>query len=233
MLVNARVGLAFVAGCAVVALAGCTSSEPTPAPAPTRAPIDAGAMRAALLQAKQIGSTWTETTATRPSPLVPLCGGGEEAPPVPGSPTVVSSSLTDAGAKGAQTLDQAALVYTDATEAAAGLAALQVSAEACAPSVQVPEGASGAAEPAYTETFAVTPLAEGEWSGFRVERHKTYDPAHPAAADTSVAVLTARNVLLVDAYAIYVLKATAPAPQFDTDWRRLLGATLRRIIPTS
>lgn len=229
MLVTGRVARAVVAACAVAAFGGCSATDSTPDPTPTRA-VDADVLTAALLKPTDIGSTWKEVQPPRPTPLVALCGGGEEPPAVPGAPTVVSRGLVDSGSKGAQALDQAGLLYPDAAAAAAGLAALRVSAEACAASIKVPAQVNDQRrEPAYTETLAVKPLSEGEWSGFVVERHKLYDPAHPAAADTAVAVLTMRNVLLVDAYAVYVLGAKAPAPQFDSDWRKLLATTLARV----
>lgn len=225
-----RAARAVVATVVVVAFAGCTSPDSGPDTTPTAAPLDAGVLRAALLQPKDLGATWEVVTQARPTPLVAVCGGGEEAPPVPGSPTVVSQPLTEAGSKGAQTLDQVALVYPDAAAATAALTALRVSAEACATSIEVPARATPERnEPSYTEKLTLTPLSEGEWSGFVVERHKLYDPAHPAAADTAVVVLGMRNVVLFDAYGVYVLGAKTAAPQFGTDWRKLVGTTVRRV----
>jgi hypothetical protein len=66
-----------------------------------------------------------------------------------------------------------------------------------------------------------------------VIRHKQYEPAHPSIADTAVAVLVKRNVLLFDSYAIYRLgeKGSAPSsnPQFTADWQKLVGTVLDRV----
>lgn len=230
MLVIGRAARVVCAACAVVAFAACSSPDKAPQPAPPPANLDANAIRTALLKPTDLGPTWKAAPSTRPQPLVALCGGGEDAPPVPGSPSVVSTPLVDEGTKGVQTLDQVALVYPSAVEAAAGLAALQVSADACARTVNVPaQETEQRREPAYTETLTIAPLTSGQWSGFVVERHKVYDPKHPAAADSAVAVLSMRNVLLVDAYAVHVLGARTAAPQFTADWRKLVGTTVKRV----
>jgi hypothetical protein len=217
----------------MIVAAGCSSSgeAPAPTPAPSAAFVDADAMRRALLQPQDVGKTWTPSQQPpAPNSLVRLCGGDETPPAIPGAPAVVTAPLVDEGTKGAQTLDQIALVYPDALAAAAGLAALRVQAEACPTTLDEPaKKTEERREPAYTETVSVAPLNPGGWSGFVVERHKVYEPAHPASADTAVAVLTRSNVLLVDAYAIYVIGGRSAAPQFAADWRKLVGTTLGRV----
>jgi hypothetical protein len=230
MLVIGRAARAVCAAGAVLAFAACSSPDKEPEPAPPAVNLDANAIRTALLKPAEVGPTWKDAPTARPQPLVALCAGGEDAPPVPGAPSVVSAPLVDEGRKGVQSLDQVALVYRSAVEATAGLAALRVSADACARTVDVPaQETEQRREPAYTETLAIAPLTSGQWTGFVVERHKVYDPKHPAAADTAVAVLSLRNVLLVDAYAVHVLGARTAAPQFTADWRKLVGTTVNRV----
>ncbi len=233
MLVIGKVGRAAAVLCAVAGLAACSSSDDAPDPAPNGSLIDATTMRGALLQPADIGPTWKvpATASPPPNPLVSVCGGEASPPPVPGSPTVLSAPLVDEGAQGAQTLHQTALVYGDPAAAATGLAALRAAADGCPPTVSVPENAGGARqEPAYTETVTTTALDEAGWTGFVVVRHKAYDPKHPATADTAVAVLAKRNVVLVDAYAIYRLGAPASTgAQFTSDWQRLVGTVVSRI----
>lgn len=231
MLVTGRAVRAVVAAAAaVVSFAACTSSGKKPDAAPRGANLDAAAMRTALLQPEDVGSTWKAPAGARPAQLVALCAGAEAPPPVPGAPSVVSVPLVDQGDKGAQTLDQVALVYADADEAAGGLTALRVSADACADTVDVPPVETDErSEPAYTETARVAPLTVGQWTGFVVERHKAYQAARPAATDTAVAVLSMRNVVLVDAYGVYVLAAKGPAPNFATDWRKLVTSAVNRV----
>jgi hypothetical protein len=84
-------------------------------------------------------------------------------------------------------------------------------------------------EPAYTETVEIRRLDEGGWKGIVVIRHKSYDAAHPGTADTAVAVLTVKNVVLVDAYAIYRLNNASTGPAFESDWSRLVGSVLKRV----
>lgn len=230
MLVIGKVLRAVSVGCAAVLLAGCTTSAKAPDVPPDTTVIDAKVVTAALLAPADIGPTWKVSPGLHPDALMALCGGGEDAPPVPGTPSVAASPLVDQGDKGLQTLDQVALVYPEAADAIGGLAALQVSANACAPSISVPAQVSDArSEAAYKETLAVSPLTMGQWTGFLVERHKLYEPTHPAAADTAVAVLSLHNVLLVDSYAIYVLGAKAAAPKFADDWHNLISATASRV----
>ena len=66
-----------------------------------------------------------------------------------------------------------------------------------------------------------------------VIRHKQYEPTHPSTADTAIAVLVKRNVLLFEAYAVYRLgeKGSAPSanPQFTADWQKLVGTVLSRV----
>jgi len=222
-----------VAVCAAVVSAGCSSGDDTPKP--SAGSIDAAKMRSSLLQAKDIGPTWAAPDASAAPPqLTSICGGENGAPAVPGSPQVVSAPLADEGSTGAQSLTQTALVYDDPTAAMAGQVALKVVADACPATVDVDAHSTGdAQEPAYTETVATQPLTQGEWSGFVVIRHKQYEPNHPSTADTAVAVLVKRNVLLFDSYAVYRLgeKGAAPSanPNFSADWQKLVATVVRRV----
>ena len=231
MLVIGRAARAAVAMCAVVAFAGCSSSDDAPDPARDGPLIDATTMRGALLQATDIGPTWAPPAQT-PSPdaLVSFCGGDAAAPPTPPGPSVVASALVDEGAKGAQSLNQIALVHADTAAGTAGLAMLRAVADACPPNVNMPaKSTDERREPAYDETVTISPLDDRGWSGFVIVRHKQYDPKHPATADTAVAVVQKRNVVLVDAYAIYQLSTASPAPNFTADWKRLVGTVLSRV----
>lgn len=230
MFVTTRVArAAAVAVCALLVAAGC-SSDDDPAPEPTGT-IDITTMRGALLQAGDIGPTWKEPGRPRdPQQLGSICGGTTTAPTVPPGAQLVAASFVDEGQKGAQTLDQTALVYADQTAAAASLAALHAVADGCRKSLSVPATVNDEkAEPAYTETVEIQPMDEGGWSGFVVIRHKKYEPKHPGTADTAVAVLSTRNVVLVDQYAIYQLNNSTPAANFDTDWKKLVGSVLQRV----
>jgi hypothetical protein len=229
MLVITGVARAAVAGWAVAVLAGCTSDKPDPVP--TGPPISATTVRGALLQPADIGPTWS-APAEPPDPalLVSFCGGNSTAPPTPSGATVVTSPAVDEGAKGAQSLTQIALVYPDAAAASAGLASLRTIADGCPPSVTVPAKSGGdRQEPAFTESVGASPLNEGEWTGFVLIRHKLYAAKQPATADTAVAVVAKRNVLLVDAYGVYRLGTASISPQFTTDWQKLVGTVLNRI----
>jgi hypothetical protein len=62
-----------------------------------------------------------------------------------------------------------------------------------------------------------------------VVRHKDYDPKNPGTADTAVAVLAKRNVILVAAYAIYFVGQHSISPTFTTDWQNLVGKILGRV----
>jgi hypothetical protein len=222
--VGAAAGLLLAAG-----LAGCSSGGgPAPAPTPT---LDVTTMRGALLQANEIGPTWTAPEATDdPTRLVSLCGGTASPPPQPPGGTPVTADFADEGEKGAQSLEQTALVFGDADAAGAARTLLKAAADQCPATVSVPATVDATrSEPAYTETVAVRPLSQGSWSGFVVIRHKKYEPKHPGTADVAVAVLTSRNVTLVDAYGIYRLSDASPAAGFDADWQRLVGSVVQRV----
>ncbi|MEV6849134.1 hypothetical protein [Actinoplanes sp. NPDC051411] len=231
MFVTGRAALAAasVLVLAAAGLAGCSSKD-DPAPEPTGV-IDATTMRGALLQASEIGPTWT--TPEDPvdtTKLVSICGGTSTPAPVPPGGQVVAADFEDAGDTGAQTLEQSALVFPDKTAAAAAQALLKAAADSCAPSVSVPQTVtSDKSEPAYTETVRVQPLNQGNWDGFVVIRHKQYEPKHPGVADTAVAVLTDRNVTLVDAYAIYRLNNASTSANFGSDWSKLVGSVIQRV----
>jgi len=231
MLVIGNVGRAAVALCALVLFAGCSDDSD---PAPDNSLISVTEMRGALLQAKEIGPTWTPPDESAdPNRLVSFCGGTTTPPPLPPGAEVVAMPLADEGNNGAQTLDQTALVYGDPTGAQAGLAALRALVDGCAANVSVPATVTAdKSEPAFTETVATQPLEQGEWTGFTVLRRKQYEPTHPGTADTAVAVLAKRNVLLVDAYAVYRLGAGSNAStgaQFTGDWQKLVGTVVNRV----
>ncbi|MGX6607923.1 hypothetical protein ACWKSP_38230 [Micromonosporaceae bacterium Da 78-11] len=228
MLVTGRAVLA--ATCVLALAAGCSSSDDDPAPAPTGT-IDATTMRGALLQAAEIGPTWAAPTAPAdPDQLVSICGGTSTAPTAPPGATVVAAPFADEGEGGAQTLDQTALVYPDVTAAQAAQIALRAVADGCPAENSVPAAVTAdKSEPAYTETVQIQPLTQDSWSGFVVIRHKKYDPKHPGTADTAVTVLSTRNVVLVDAYAIYRLGSPSTASGFDADWQKLVGSVLQRV----
>jgi hypothetical protein len=227
MFVTGRAALAAAA--VLVLAAGCSSKDDDPSPAPTGT-IDATTMRGALLQANEIGPTWTAPDdPSDPGKLVSICGGTSPVPPVPPGGTVVAADFADEGDAGAQTLQQSALVYPDKTGAAAAQTGLRAIADGCAATVSVPQTVNAdKSEPAYTETVKVQPLSQGSWSGFVVLRHKEYEPKHPGTADTAVAVLSDRNVTLVDAYAIYRLNSASPNPNFSSDWGKLVGTVIQR-----
>jgi hypothetical protein len=127
MLAMGRLAKAAVVIGAMVAFAGCSSDDKDPAPDKTL--LDVNEMRGALLQAADIGPTWTAPAeSTDPNRLVSVCGGTTTAPPVPPGATVVAAPLVDEGDAGAQTLNQTALVYDDPSGSQAGLAALRAQA---------------------------------------------------------------------------------------------------------
>jgi hypothetical protein len=216
--------------CAAAVAAGCGSSDDAPDP-PDGGLITVTTMRGALLQAADIGPTWSPPqSSAEPDRLVAFCGGPATVPPVPPGAEIVATPLVDEGTGGAQTLDQTALVYPDPSAAQAGLAALRAVADGCPATVARPATTTDDRnEPAYTETATTTPLAEGAWSGFVIVRHKVYEPAHPGTADTAIAVLAKQNVVLVDSYAVYRLGNPSAGTQFDADWKKLVGTVLNRV----
>jgi hypothetical protein len=224
-----RVLRAAVAVCLVAAFAGCSSDD---SPKPDGTTITVDTMRNALLKAADVGPTWKAPTESAvPGQLVSICGAETAPVAVPGKPTLVSAPLSDEGTEGVQSLTQHALVYADSIDAATALASLRTVADACPPSVSQPAKSGDREEPAYTETATTAPLEEGDWLGFVTVRNKQYDPAHPATADVAVTALAKGNVVLIDQYAIYRLgKSNASAnPQFSTDWKKLVGTTLKRV----
>jgi hypothetical protein len=230
MLVIGRLARVAVAACALGLFAGCSGSDP----APDTSLIDLNEMRGALLQAQEIGPTWTAPDESAdPQQMVSICGGTSAAPTVPPGAQVVSSPLEDAGDTGAQTLVQTGLVYGNASQAQAGLAALKAVAEGCPATVSVPQTVNAdKSEPAYTETVSNQPVTQNGWSGLTVVRHKSYEAKHPGTADTAVAILAKRNVVLIDAYAVYRLGAAPNASaqsQFGGDWQKLVGTVVNRI----
>ncbi len=230
MFVTSRAALlAVTTACALLVTAGC-SSDDDPAPEPTGL-IAVTTMRGALLQAAEIGPTWAPPAeAPDNTKLVSICGGTTTAPTVPPGGETVAASFVDEGQKGAQTLDQTALVYGDATLATAAQAALRAIADGCQADVSVPATVTDdKSEPAYTETVEIKTLDESGWKGFVVVRHKKYEPKHPGTADTAVAVLSSRNVVLVDTYAIYQLNNASASPSFDGDWQKLVGSVVQRV----
>ncbi len=213
---------------AAAALGACSGDDAAPPPTGN---VQVATVRGALLQAADVGPTWKVPEQPPPAEqLQSFCGGDTPGPPVPAGATVVAAPIVDEGDKGAQTLYQTGLVYPDASAAAAGLKVLRAAAEACAPSVSMPARTTAERnEPAYTETVERRPFGEGGWTGIVVIRHKAYDPAHPSTADTAVSVLARGNVVLVNQYAVYRLGATSASPQFEGDWKRLLGTVLNRL----
>ncbi|BCY07754.1 hypothetical protein [Actinoplanes sp. L3-i22] len=226
MFVPARpLRVAVAAAFALLAVAGCTDDKQD------AGRIDVTTMRGAFLQAADIGPTWTTPEASAdPQQMVSFCGGAAPAPALPPGADTVSSSFADEGETGAQTLEQLALVYPDDKAASAGQALLRAVADGCAPTVSVPATVtSDKSEPAYTETVEVRELSEGGWTGFVLVRHKKYEATHPGAADTAVAIVSTRNVVLVDTYAIYQLDKSEPAAGFETDWKKLVGSVVQRV----
>jgi hypothetical protein len=230
MLVIGRVARVAVALSALAAFTACSSDDD---PAPDKSLLDVNEMRGALLQAADIGPTWTAPDpADDPTKLVSLCGGTSTAPQAPPGGTVVAAPFVDEGENGAQSLYQTAIVYPSPSAAAAALTGLRTLAGTCAASVSVPATVTNdKSEPAYTETLRIQPLTQGSWSGFAVIRHKEYEPKHPGTADTSVAVLATRNVVLVDSYGVYRLGASSAGanPDFGTDWPKLVGTVVNNV----
>ncbi|GAA2700236.1 hypothetical protein [Actinoplanes palleronii] len=228
MFVTARPRRVAVAAVfALLAVAGCTSDDDKP----DAGRIDVTTMRGAFLQAADIGPTWTAPEASAdPQQMVSFCGGTVAPPSIPPGADPVSSSFADEGETGAQTLEQLALVYPDEKAAQAGQALLRAVADGCQPTLSVPATVtSDKSEPAYTESVEVRELAETGWSGFVLVRHKKYEASHPGVADIAVAVLTSRNVVLVDSYAIYQLNKSESAAGFEADWQKLVGSVVQRV----
>jgi len=230
MLVIGRVARVVVAVCMLGLFAGCSDDDP----APDTSLIDLTEMRGAMLQAQEVGPTWTTPDESAdPDRMVSLCGGTSAAPTIPPGAQVVSAPLADEGETGAQTLTQTALVYDNASQAQAGLAALRAVAEGCPANVSVPQTVTAdKSEPAYTESVGNKPLSQNGWAGLAVVRHKAYEPKHPGTADTAVTILAKKNVVLVDSYAIYRLGATPDASnesQFTGDWQKLVGTVVNRV----
>lgn len=230
MFLTARpVRAALGAACALVMMAaGCSSSDDGE---PDAGLITVTTMRGSFLQPAEIGPAWAAPEeSAAPATLVSFCGGGSTPPQLPPGAELVSSNAADEGEKGAQTLQQSALVYADADSASAGLGLLRTVADQCEKTSQVPAAVTADRnEPAYTETVEVRELDEGVWSGFVIVRHKLYEAAHPGTADVAVAVLRTRNVVLVDSYAIYQLNNASPAPNFEADWKKLVGSVVQRV----
>ena len=212
-------------------LAGCSDGDGKPGPDGGESAITVAMMQAGVLQPADVGQTWKKS-AESPSPnsMIALCGGLATRPPVPGTPSVVASSIADEGEQGAQAFDQVGLVYPDARAAETALAGLRTAAAACPPTASASAGPRGeSVEAAYTETTTVTTLNSGEWSGFVVVRHKVYQPANTGSADTAVAVLGQRNAVVVASYAVYWVGAHSTGPEFTSDWRRIVGTVLSRV----
>ncbi|GAA4944658.1 hypothetical protein [Actinoplanes utahensis] len=229
MLATARPLRAAVgAACALVLAAGCTSADDGE---PDAGLITVTTMRGAFLQPAEIGPAWAAPRESAdPQQMVSFCGGTSKPPQAPPGAEIVSAAAADEGEKGAQTLQQTALVYADEASATAGLSLLKTVAEQCPKTVRVPATVTADRnEPAYTETAEFRDLAEGAWSGFVIVRHKSYESQHPGTADTAVAVLRTRNVVLVDTYALYRLDNASPSPNFDADWQRLVGSVVQRV----
>jgi hypothetical protein len=216
------------AACALALTAACTDDGD--APDPPDGGFTVTTMRGALLQAADIGPTWKAPQAsTDPNRLVAFCGGTATVPPVPPGAEVVSVPLVDEGTQGAQSLSQTALVYPDDSAAQAGLAALRAVADGCPATVSQPATVNAErSEPAYTESARTVEMKEGGWTGFVITRHKAYE-ANKGTADTAIAVVTRANVLFVDAYAVYRLGNASVSPQFDSDWKKLVGTVLNRV----
>jgi len=232
MFVTARaVRVAVSALCALAVTAACSDSDDDKKQPDQNKLISATTMRGALMQAAEVGPTWTAPEESAdPDALVSICGGTTPAPQAPPGGEVISSPLVDEGDKGAQTLEQIALVFGNKSGADAALAGLRGIADGCQATVQVPATkTSDRNEPAYTENVSVTPLNEEGWTGFVVIRHKSYETSHPGTADTAVTVAQASNVVLVDAYAIYQLNNASPAASFDSDWKKLVGTVVQRV----
>ena len=223
--------IAVTALCDLAVTAACSDSDDDNNKQPDDRIISATTMRGALLQAAEVGPTWSAPDESAdPNQLVSICGGTTAPPAVPPGGQVIASPLVDEGEKGAQTLEQIALVYGNKSGADAALAGLRGVADGCQQNLSVPAvKTSDRSEPSYTESVQVQPLNEGGWTGFVVIRHKKYEATHPGTADTAVTVAQTANVVLVDAYAIYQLNNASTSPNFDTDWKKLVGTVVQRV----
>ncbi|GAA0582006.1 hypothetical protein GCM10010172_78820 [Paractinoplanes ferrugineus] len=226
MFVTGRV--AITAACVLALAAGCSSDD---GEKPDDSLISETTMRGALLQATDVGPTWrAPDESADPNQLVSICGGSTPPPTVPPGASVVAAPLADEGEKGAQTLEQIALVYGDKSGADAALAGLKAVADGCPANQSVAAVSNDQRnEPAYTETVQQQTVNEQGWSGFVVIRHKKYEASHPGTADTAVTIVQRANVVLVDAYALYQLSDASAAPQFDADWKKLVGSVVQRV----
>ena len=223
---SVAVRLAVIALSAGSASTACSSDKPDEPPA-----ITVNAVQSALLQATDLGATWTPPDASPPPSTLPaLCAGDAKRPAVPGKPTTVTASAVDSGEAGAQSFDQVGLVYPDTKSATAARDTLQAAAKACAATAShAPQATSESPEAGYTETFSTRPLSSGPWAGFAVVRHKIYEKGSAATGDTAVAVLTSRNAVLVASYAVYRIQQASQPPDFSGDWQRLVGAFVSRV----
>ncbi|SDT40525.1 hypothetical protein [Actinoplanes derwentensis] len=214
--------------CALVLAAGCSSSDDA---APDGDLVNVTTMRGAFLQPAEIGPAWVAPLeSAAPAQLVSFCGGASPAPEIPPGAEIVASNAADEGEKGAQTLQQSALVYADLASAEAGLTLLRTVAAQCPATAEVPATVtSDRNEPAYNESVEIRELDENGWNGFVIIRHKLYESEHPGTADTAVAVLRTRNVVLVDSYAVYRLENSSPSAGFEADWKRLVGSVVQRV----
>src|SRR4051812_45913336 len=154
MFVTARaVRITVATLCALTVTAACSDSkDDNKQPDRQTQLISATTMRGALLQATEVGPTWSAPEESAGSQqLVSICGGTPPAPPAPPGGEVISAPLVDEGEKGAQTLEQVALVYGNKSGADAALAGLRGIADGCPKTVNVPATkTSDRNEPAYT-----------------------------------------------------------------------------------
>src|SRR5689334_11319641 len=99
--------VAVTALCALAVTAACSDAD---GKQPEKGLITATTMRGALLQAAEVGPTWSAPEESAdPAQLVSICGGTTTPPTVPPGGQVVAAPLVDEGEKGAQTLEQIAL----------------------------------------------------------------------------------------------------------------------------
>ncbi|WP_433047079.1 hypothetical protein [Dactylosporangium sp. CS-033363] len=220
------------AGCAAVTLAlglaGCSGDDG--ATADRDATYTTAALKAGVLEPADVGTSWKRPEQQPPTTtLTPLCPGVPTRPPIPGTPGVIAAALADEGDKGAQAFDQMGLAYADAPAMEAAFTKLQDAMEACPPSATRSAGPrEESSEAGYTETSTIEPLESGGWKGFVTLRHKVYEPTYPGSADIAVAVVGRGNAVVVASYAVYWVGEHSTGPEFDTDWRRMVGTVLSR-----